>query len=290
VVTIRAYAKINLDLRLEKRRADGYHPIDTLMIRVDVFDLLEGNLTQDGKVSLEISGDEKLSTGPDNLIVRAAEALRKLAPRGAGAHLRLTKRIPQGAGMGGGSSNAAATLLLLADLWKVQVHREDLDRIGASLGSDVPFFLQAHAARCTGRGEILDPVPLKNLPWALLLHPGFGSPTGSAYSAYAKNPHPGPKGPTLRLERADGSILELVPQNDLEPPVEERFLWIAAARDWMGVQPEVLAARMSGSGSTVFGLFQNELAAQDAAKKAQTYFGLQTWIQVARLLSGQLRD
>ncbi|NCY20702.1 4-(cytidine 5'-diphospho)-2-C-methyl-D-erythritol kinase [bacterium] len=288
MVTIRAYAKINLDLRLAKRRPDGYHPIDTMMIRVDVFDLLEANATQDGKITLEIKGDENLSPGPDNLIVRAAEALRQMAPSGSGAHLKLTKKIPQGAGMGGGSSNAAAALLLLSDLWKVRVQPADLDRIGATLGSDVPFFLQPHAARCTGRGEILDPTPLKNLPWALLLHPGFSSPTASAYATYARNPCAGLKGAPLTLERADGSTLDLTPQNDLEPAVEERFLWIASAREWMGNQPGVLAARMSGSGSTVFGLFPRESQARKAAEKAQPHFGTETWIQVARLLSGQL--
>ena len=152
----------------------------------------------------------------------------------------------------------------------------------------MPFFLQPHAARCTGRGEIIDPVQLKNLPWALLLHPGFGSPTAPAYAAYATHPHPGPPGDKLQLHRADGSILEIVPQNDLEPPVEKRFLWIASARNWMGQQAGVLTARMSGSGSTVFGLFQDESGAQEAAKIAKKYFGAQTWIQVARLISGSL--
>ena len=285
-MTIRAYAKINLDLRLGPRRPDGYHPIDTLMIRVDVSDLLEGTLTQNGKVTLEITGDENLSPGPDNLVARAAETLRKLAASGSGAHLQLTKRIPQGAGMGGGSSDAAATLLLLADLWKLKLQPGELDKIGASLGSDVPFFLQPHAARCTGRGEIIDPVQLKNLPWALLLHPGFGSPTGPAYAAYAMHPHPGPLGDKLHLHRADGSILEIIPQNDLEPPVEKRFLWIASARNWMGQQAGVMTARMSGSGSTVFGLFPDESSAQEAAKIARKYFGTQTWVQVARLISG----
>lgn len=285
-MTIRAYAKINLDLRLGKRRPDGYHPINTLMVRVDVFDTLEGQATRDGKITLEVIGDKTLSPGSDNLVVRAAQALQSHAPQGSGAYLKLSKTIPQGAGMGGGSSNAAASLLLLSKVWNISIPDKALAEIGASLGSDVPFFLQPHAARGTGRGEILEPTPLQNLPWALLIHPGFGSPTAAAYAAYSKDPHPGSPGVPLHLERTDGTILQVIPQNDLEPPVEERFLWIPSARTWMGKQAGVLAARMSGSGSTVFGLFADSSKAQEAYQTARAYFGPETWIQLARLISG----
>ena len=287
-MTIRAYAKINLDLRLGKRRADGYHPIDTLMVRVDVFDTLEAHTLSNGKITLNIAGDEQLTPGPDNLVVRAALALQKHALGAPGAAITLQKRIPQGAGMGGGSSDAAATLQLLRRLWKLQVEDQKLAELGASLGSDVPFFLQPHAARGTGRGEILDPIPLQNLPWALLFHPGFASPTAAAYADYAKDPRSGPTGAPLHLKRTDGSPLQIIPQNDLEPPVEKRFLWIPSARKWMGSQSGVLAARMSGSGSTVFGLFAEEAQAQEAQRRARDYFGPETWIQVARLISGEL--
>jgi len=256
------------------------------MVRVDVFDTLEAEATQDGKISLKIEGDKTLSPGPENLVVRAARAIQTHAPHGSGARLQLRKMIPQGAGMGGGSSDAAAALILLTKVWNISIPGKVLEEIGATLGSDVPFFLQPHAARGTGRGEILDPIPLHNLPWVLLLHPGFSSPTGAAYAAYAQDPHPGFPGAPIRLERTDGSILQIIPQNDLEPPVEKRFLWIASARTWMEGQPGVLAARMSGSGSTVFGLFADFSKVQEAQQKARAYFGPETWIQVARLLSG----
>lgn len=285
-MTIRAYAKINLDLRLGKRRPDGYHPIDTLMIRVDVFDTLEGMATRDGQITLEIVGDQALTAGPNNLVVRAARALQEHAPHGWGAKLLLKKTIPQGAGLGGGSSDAAAALILLSNLWNVSLSNRSMEEIGATLGSDVPFFLQPHAARGTGRGEILTPAPLQNLPWALLLHPGFASPTAEAYSAYAQDPQPGSPGAAIGLERTDGSVLEIIPQNDLEPPVEKKFLWISSARTWMEQQPGVLAARMSGSGSTVFGLFADSFKAQEAQQRARAFFGPETWIQVARLISG----
>ncbi|NDI17005.1 MAG: 4-(cytidine 5'-diphospho)-2-C-methyl-D-erythritol kinase, partial [Verrucomicrobia bacterium] len=142
-MTIRAHAKINLDLRLQKRRPDGFHPIDTFFIRVDVADNLSADLTKDAKLSLQIEGDNQLSTGADNLVLRAARALQSHAPT-LGAHLRLKKVIPQGAGLGGGSSDAAATLCLLRKLWSLPLTDAELSKIGAELGSDVPFFLQPY--------------------------------------------------------------------------------------------------------------------------------------------------
>ena len=160
----------------------------------------------------------------------------------------------------------------------------DLAEIGAQLGSDVPFFLQPDPARGTGRGEILDPLPLQNLPWAVLIHPGFGSPTAEAYRRYAANRRSGEKGRPLQLRLASGKMVEIFPQNDLEPAVEEKLLWIRAARAWLARQPGVLAARMSGSGSTVFGLWSSAQEAQEAAVRAKEYFGTEAWIRPTRLL------
>ena len=284
-MTIRAHAKINLDLRLQKRRPDGFHPIDTFFIRVDIADNLNAELTTDAKLSLQIEGDNQLSTGADNLVFRAARTLQCHAPT-LGAHLRLKKVIPQGAGLGGGSSDAAAALCLLRKLWSLPLTDAELSKIGAELGSDVPFFLQPYAARATGRGEILQPVHLTHLPWAVLLHPGFASPTALAYARYAQNPQAGSEGPILRLQSLDGQDYEIHPRNDLEPAVEGKFLWISSAREWLEKQPEVLAARMSGSGSTVFGLFSTKEEAQQTADRAHEFFGEETWIQVTRLLGG----
>lgn len=282
-MTIRAYAKINLDLRLQPRRADGYHPIDTFMIRVKVADLLSAEKTNDGKISLTIEGDEQLSAGADNLVLRAARALQAKAAPEMGARLHLTKNIPQGAGLGGGSSDAAATLLLLQKLWSVSLSGEELSKIGGQLGSDVPFFIQPHPARAHGRGEILEPVPLTHLPWAVLVHPGFASPTASAYAAYAMNPIPGQEGSPLTLRKKDGSALRIVPRNDLEPAVESKFLWIRTARDWLSQKEGVLVSRMSGSGSTVFALLSTAKQAKSLAEKAREYFGKEAWIQATQL-------
>ena len=285
-MTTRAYAKINLDLRLGTRRPDGYHPIDTFLVRVNVFDTLHAEVTADGKCTLMIDGDSHLSSGPDNLVIRAARLLQRSAPQGAGASLRLEKKIPQGAGLGGGSSDAASALLLMRKLWRTNHTDRELADLGAKLGSDVPFFLQPHAARATGRGEILEPVPLQHLPWALLIHPGFPSPTAQAYTNYSNQPGPGNEGRPLLLTQMNGSALTIHPRNDLERAVESRFLWIRAAREWLQIQPNVLAARMSGSGSTVFAILNSEVEAVRVAEAARTHFGNEAWMKVAQLISG----
>ena len=285
-MTTRAYAKINLNLRLGPRRPDGYHPIDTFFVRVNVFDTLHADITTDGNCTLSIDGDSRLSAGEDNLVIRAARAVQKYAPKGAGVALRLDKKIPQGAGLGGGSSDAASTLLLMRKLWGTHHSEEDLALLGAELGSDVPFFLQPHAAHATGRGEILEPVPLRDLPWALLIHPGFPSPTAQAYAEYAKRPGPGQEGPPLLLIQRDRSELTLRPRNDLERPVEGKFLWIRSAREWLEKQSGVMTARMSGSGSTVFAIWKSENEAKKIASAAREYFGGEAWLQVAQLICG----
>jgi 4-diphosphocytidyl-2-C-methyl-D-erythritol kinase len=285
-MTTRAYAKINLDLRLSGRRPDGFHPIDTFFIKVDLFDTLDAELTSDGQCTLVVEGDSKLSHGSDNLVLRAAQSLQKYAEKGRGVRLHLKKAIPQGAGLGGGSSDAASTLLLLRNLWSISCTDEELSRLGGELGSDVPFFLQPYAARATGRGEIIQPVHLKDLPWAILIHPGFPSPTAAAYAAYAKSPIPCSEGPPLHLTQGDGSKLTLHPRNDLEGPVENKFIWIRSAREWLQKQSGSLAARMSGSGSTVFGLFHTQNEADRVVDLAKIYFGNEAWIQSARLMSG----
>jgi 4-diphosphocytidyl-2-C-methyl-D-erythritol kinase len=289
-LTIRAHAKINLDLRLGERRPDGFHPIDTLFARTEVADQLSASLTQDGSLSLKIEGDEDLSAGPENLVLRAAQALKEKSESNAGADLKLKKEIPQGAGLGGGSSDAAAALKLLKNLWTLPMSDAELLKIGARLGSDVPFFLQSSPARGTGRGEILEPLPLQSLPWAVLIHPGFGSPTAEAYRRYASNRRPGEEGPAISLTLSGGKTYELKPRNDLEPAVEEKFLWIRAARHWLAQQPGVLAARMSGSGSTVFGLWAKESEATAVADRAKSYFGSMAWIRPTRLLGAGETD
>jgi 4-diphosphocytidyl-2-C-methyl-D-erythritol kinase len=151
-----APAKLNLYLEVGPRRSDGFHDIDSIFQTVTLFDELEFRSRQDGTIVLE---EEGIACGEENLVHRAARALQDfLRAQGAldpsrGAEIRLRKRIPQGGGLGGGSSDAAATLLALARMWNVDVGADVLARLAAGIGSDVPFFLTGGTARCRGRGE-----------------------------------------------------------------------------------------------------------------------------------------
>src|SRR5438874_4139070 len=149
---LRAPAKVNLFLEVVGKRADGFHAVNTLMVAVSLVDTLEFASADDGLLDLTCS-DPALSVGPENLVVRAANVLRRHTGSRAGAAICLTKRIPMQAGLGGGSSDAAATLVGLNRLWGLNLGADVLTTLAASLGSDVAFFLDGPAAWCTGRGE-----------------------------------------------------------------------------------------------------------------------------------------
>src|SRR5439155_448213 len=158
-VLVLAPAKINLHLEVLRRRADGYHDLETLMVAVGLYDTLEFKDDSSGDVRLSCDRPD-LSTGPDNLICRAADLLRQRFIVSRGATIRLWKRIPLAAGLAGGSSDAAATLAGLNLVWRLGLANEELARLGAELGSDVSFFCAGPAAWCTGRGEIVRPLRL----------------------------------------------------------------------------------------------------------------------------------
>jgi 4-diphosphocytidyl-2-C-methyl-D-erythritol kinase len=158
-VVVWAPAKVNLFLEVLAKRADGYHEIATLLVAVSLYDTLEFKEEASGDVQL-LSNHPNLSTGPDNLVCRAADLLRQRRGVRRGARIRLTKRIPLAAGLAGGSSDAAATLAGLNRLWGLGLADGELAALGADLGSDVPFFFSAPAAWCTGRGEQVTPLPL----------------------------------------------------------------------------------------------------------------------------------
>src|SRR5262249_22987411 len=156
-VEIRAPAKVNLFLEVLAKRPDGYHEIATLLVSITLFDTLEFKEEASGKILLQCDHPE-LGTGPENLICKAAELLRKHCKVASGARIRLKKRIPLAAGLAGGSSDAAATLAGLNELWQLGLSTTELAELGAKIGSDVAFFFAGGAAWCTGRGEIVTPV------------------------------------------------------------------------------------------------------------------------------------
>jgi 4-diphosphocytidyl-2-C-methyl-D-erythritol kinase len=266
---IRAYAKINLALRVGALQADGFHPLQTVFQSLGLHDTLEIT-SRPGPFVLTCS-DPGVPVDDGNLVTRAARALwsalgRAGEPRGVA--IRLVKHIPMQAGLGGGSSDAASALSALAWLWERRAARADLAAIAARLGSDVPYFLLGGTALGLSRGGEL--YPLEDLPdrFVVLALPAFGVATADAYRWFdeERSRHSGvPRGAGTAIAAWRGCPLAV--GNDLEAPVARRHPEIGAARrvlEAVGAE----AAAMTGSGSAVFGLFAAEAAARRAARAA----------------------
>jgi len=268
-ITVRAHAKINLDLRVLGPRLDGFHELRTVFQALSLHDLIDC-IPREGPFAIECD-TAGVPLDRTNLVWRAADALWRSLRRAGPVRdvtIRLQKRIPLQAGLGGGSANAAATLLALARLWHVPVRPNQLTDVAAALGADVPFFLSGGTALGLGRGD--EVYPLADLPrhWIVLLVPGFGISTRDAYDWYdserelargvsAREPQhvPGPW-----PSRAAQMI------NDLEAPIARHHPEIDQMRTALR-RAGALAAAMSGSGSTVFGLFQKRSDALTAVER-----------------------
>ncbi|MFH0834687.1 MAG: 4-(cytidine 5'-diphospho)-2-C-methyl-D-erythritol kinase, partial [Patescibacteria group bacterium] len=165
---VRAFAKINLGLRILAKRADGFHEIETIFARIGLADELELRAREDSKIIVTTENAEIPTR--ENLVFRAAWLLQKFVPGSPGVEISLRKKIPLGAGLGGGSADAAAVLRNLPRIWGAKIPREKLKKIAAELGSDVPFFLEKTACRARGRGEILEPIVLpKKFPREIIV-------------------------------------------------------------------------------------------------------------------------
>jgi 4-diphosphocytidyl-2-C-methyl-D-erythritol kinase len=247
-----APAKINLSFAIEGRRPDGFHEIDTLMAPISLADRLTIDaMASDGGIDFSCD-DLSLPTGEDNLVVRAVRLFREATKISAGVKIVLEKKIPHGAGLGGGSSDAATALLGLNELFGAGLEQNDLIKLAAELGSDVPFFMVRSAAICRGRGEIVTPTALSTRFSLLLLKPDFGVPTAWAYGKWNRS---------RQLPGIDYSPQEIAGMrlvNDLERPVFEKFVVLGHFKMWLRRQPEVGAALMSGSGSTVFAVLRDD--------------------------------
>ncbi len=266
-----APAKINLSLRILGRRNDGFHEIETLIAPISLCDQIEIDKT-DCEKGIEFSCDDlSLPTGDENLIVRGAKsffAATKITPA---ISIELKKKIPHGAGLGGGSSDAASTLLALNDLFEAKLPRETLAEIAESIGSDIPFFIFQSAALCKGRGELVTPVKLKEELSILLLKPEFGVSTASAYHRWRDSQEiPG-------VSYAAQQFAKQSFMNDLERPVFEKFVFLAQLKMWLLEQPEVGAALMSGSGSTMFATLRPNADADVLAKRAKAELDPELW-------------
>ena len=266
-----APAKINLSLRVLGRRADGFHDLESLMCPVSVFDTLEVTRRAEGGLEF-VCDDATLPTGDDNLVVRAARLFCGAQGVTPDVRIALTKHIPHGAGLGGGSSDAATTLLALDRLFETRLSREALAGMAAELGSDVPFFIYESAAMIRGRGERVESVAFPHALPLLLIKPPFGVPTPWAYSRW-KDAREIPGVPYAVQAFPWGELV-----NDLERPVFEKYIFLADVKRWLLAQPEAAGALMSGSGATVFAVLRSKEDAGPLGERVAREFGTDLWL------------
>ena len=267
-------AKLNLGLRVLYKRADGFHELRTLFQTISLADFIDVNYTASG--AREIKLESKLDIA-DNLIVRAAHALLDEIGTNGKIHFKLKKNIPMGGGLGGGSSNAAAVLLGLPALMRKRVPMEVLSRIGAAMGSDVPFFLHGGRALGMGRGTELYPLPDGPPEPVLLVVPGFPISTPEAYRMISANLCQEAAAITAfeqQLWQGEGARFyqseRVGLQNDFEPSAFEQFPELAAIQKslWRtGASP----AGMTGSGSTMYGFHEDSIQTKAASAKLKNW-------------------
>ncbi|HEX4631129.1 MAG TPA: 4-(cytidine 5'-diphospho)-2-C-methyl-D-erythritol kinase [Chthoniobacterales bacterium] len=267
-----APAKVNFSFQIKGRRADGFHEIETLMAPVSLADRLIIERAGDNDRIDFSCDDSSLPVGDDNLVVRAAKLFRERAGIDSGVRIALEKKIPHGAGLGGGSSDAASTLLGLNELFEAKLPLEELMNLAAQLGSDIPFFVVRSAAICRGRGELVTPIPLHAKFDLLLLKPDFGVPTPWAYARWIDSREL----PDIDYSPQEFGGIRFV--NDLEKPVFEKFVFLARLKTWLRQQPEVAVALMSGSGSTLFAVLRDGSRVEELRGRIRTEIDPELWI------------
>ena len=249
-----APAKLNLFLHIVGQRADGYHELQTLFQLIDLCDTIGITLREDGRI--ERTGGPGAVPPDEDLSVRAAKALQAVAGAAQGVSLRIVKRIPLGGGLGGGSSDAATTLLALNQLWGCNLPLPQLAELGFGLGADIPVFLHGSSAWAEGLGERLTPVELAER-WFVIVHPGVAVATREVFQA----PELTRNSPRLTMRAAleSGSS-----RNDCEAVVRARFPEVARALEWLG---RWAPARLTGTGSCVFAAFATAAEAERVAAR-----------------------
>jgi 4-diphosphocytidyl-2-C-methyl-D-erythritol kinase len=265
-LVIRAPAKVNLFLEIIAKRSDGYHEIATLLVAVNLYDTLAFTEAPPTETRLECD-DPALSTGPDNLVIRAVELLRRRTGRCDGLRIRLRKRIPVAAGLGGGSSDTAATLRGLNEFWKLGLGQRELMALGAELGSDVPFFLGGPVSWCTGRGEQVTPMSTPASFWIVMVNPAFGLSTAEVYSR-AKVPEYPQTGKEIRQALSEGRLEEVGERlhNRLQAIAESVNPAVKDLRERLQ-QAGPAGQLVSGSGPSVFALCRNRAEALRIARE-----------------------
>ncbi len=282
-VIVHAPAKLNLFFEVLAKRPDGFHEIETLMCPIDLYDTITFREDSSGQVQLsckqvfgasgrrrarrEAAGVDVLPEGQDNLVVRAVELVRRTAGVHRGASVRLIKRIPMAAGLGGGSSDAAAALLAANAGWGLNLGPDALLRMAAQLGSDVPFFLAGSAAICRGRGERIETIAQAARLHFVVARPAVGLSTASVYAACRPAEHPRRVGP-LRAALARGNLPQVgsLLWNRLQPAAAALCPAVEALERTFS-ELGLPGYGMSGSGTAYFGLCRRARDAQRAARR-----------------------
>ena len=280
LVTALAPAKLNLDLRVLGKRDDGYHELASLFVGVGIYDTLRFRASDESGDRLQVrGGGADVSAGADNLVLRAAAALRERAEADKrecpGASIELTKRIPSQAGLGGGSSDAAATLVSLNSLWGLGFGKPVLHEVAAGIGSDVNFFVeQRPVAVCTGRGEIVRPIRCSNDHWFTVVKPSMPAATGAIFSAFSHEMHRNGHSPPylrfgqnvklndLRIAATRFANVLQTPAIQVTPGLGEwlrRLRRVTRSNDW----------RMTGSGTSFFAAASTRRQAGRMARSAR---------------------
>lgn len=267
-------AKVNLVLNVKGRRPDGYHELEMVMAKISIYDEITLTLKSEG---VSLSCDNSLvPSGSENIAWRAAAALIEAKKLDTGVHIQLSKNIPMGGGLGGGSSNAAAVLQGLNELTGNSAGMDELMEIGLSLGADVPFFLFEGAAQAEGVGECLSPIDDLPEVWMVLINPGIHVPTATIFGQLNLGLTKTSKNHTIiRFNRDISKVVSLL-HNDLESVTFKIYPEVEKAKDLL-CRYGAAGALMSGSGSTVFGVYSNKRAAEDSSAAMQKDLAARGW-------------
>jgi 4-diphosphocytidyl-2-C-methyl-D-erythritol kinase len=266
-------AKVNLRLEILKKREDGYHELRTILQKINLHDLLHFSLKKERGISIK-TNHPNLPVGKRNLVYQAVQSILKKSDYKGGVLIEIEKRIPLGAGLGGGSSNAATTLKAMNQLLKINLPKKELMAMGLEIGADVPFFFLEGAAIASGIGERLKKIELPGL-WFVLIYPNFEVSTRWAYQNFIltkRRFHFNLHG-LLRTPKEISNLL----WNDLEGVVSREYPQIGVMKKML-YSAGALGALMTGSGPTVFGVFSEEGGASEAYKKVKKMVRGRGWI------------
>jgi 4-diphosphocytidyl-2-C-methyl-D-erythritol kinase len=270
---LKSPAKVNLRLEILKKREDGYHELRTILQKINLHDLLHFSLKKERGISIK-TNHPNLPVGKRNLVYQAVQSILKKSDYKGGVLIEIEKRIPLGAGLGGGSSNAATTLKAMNQLLKINLPKKELMAMGLEIGADVPFFFLEGAAIASGIGERLKKIELPGL-WFVLIYPNFEVSTRWAYQNFIltkRRFHFNLHG-LLRTPKEISNLL----WNDLEEVVSRECPQIGVMKKML-YSAGALGALMTGSGPTVFGVFSEEGGASEAYKKVKKMVRGRGWI------------